>query len=102
MNVSAAAASANDVGRGAATMSSGQTVVSARKLSLDFETSDGPVNALADIDIDVGKGEFVSFIGPSGCGKTTFLRVIADLEKPTSGTIHVNGLTPEQARQMRA
>jgi NitT/TauT family transport system ATP-binding protein len=77
-------------------------VVSARSLSLVFETSDGPVNALADIDLDVGKGEFVSFIGPSGCGKTTFLRVIAELEKPTSGTIHVNGLTPEQARQKRA
>jgi NitT/TauT family transport system ATP-binding protein len=102
MNVSAAAASANDVGRGAATMSSGQTVVSARKLSLVFETSDGPVNALADIDLDVGKGEFVSFIGPSGCGKTTFLRVIADLEKPTAGTISVNGMTPQQAREKRA
>jgi NitT/TauT family transport system ATP-binding protein len=78
------------------------TVVSARGLSLTFETNDGPVNALADIDLDVGKGEFVSFIGPSGCGKTTFLRVIADLEKPTSGTISVNGMTPEQAREKRA
>jgi NitT/TauT family transport system ATP-binding protein len=77
-------------------------VVSARGLSLTFETNDGPVNALADIDLDVGKGEFVSFIGPSGCGKTTFLRVIADLEKPSSGTISVNGMTPEQAREKRA
>ena len=50
----------------------------------------------------IGKGEFVSFIGPSGCGKTTFLRVIADLEKPTAGTISVNGMTPEQAREQRA
>ena len=50
----------------------------------------------------IGKGEFVSFIGPSGCGKTTFLRVIADLEKPTAGTIFVNGMTPEQAREQRA
>src|SRR5690606_35656277 len=77
-------------------------VVSARSLSLTFDTNDGPVNALADIDLDVGKGEFVSFIGPSGCGKTTFLRVIADLEKPTSGTISVNGMTAEQAREKRA
>jgi NitT/TauT family transport system ATP-binding protein len=102
MNVSAAAASAKNVGRGAGTMSSGSTVVSARRLSLTFETSDGPVNALADIDLDVSKGEFVSFIGPSGCGKTTFLRVIADLEKPTAGTISVNGMTPQQAREKRA
>jgi NitT/TauT family transport system ATP-binding protein len=102
MNVSAASASAGNVARGANAMSSATSVVSARSLSLVFETNDGPVNALADIDLDVGKGEFVSFIGPSGCGKTTFLRVIADLEKPTSGTIHVNGMTPEQARQKRA
>jgi NitT/TauT family transport system ATP-binding protein len=102
MNVSAAAASAKNVGRGAGTMSSGSTVVSARRLSLTFETNDGPVNALADIDLDVSKGEFVSFIGPSGCGKTTFLRVIADLEKPTAGTISVNGMTPQQAREKRA
>ncbi|MGN6467735.1 MAG: ABC transporter ATP-binding protein [Rhizobiaceae bacterium] len=102
MNVSAAAASAGNVARGAATVSSGASVVSARSLSLTFDTNDGPVNALSNIDLDVGKGEFVSFIGPSGCGKTTFLRVIADLEKPTSGTISVNGMTPEQAREKRA
>jgi NitT/TauT family transport system ATP-binding protein len=102
MSVSAAAANAKEVGREAALMSSGATVVSARRLSLTFDTNDGPVNALADINLDVAKGEFVSFIGPSGCGKTTFLRVIADLEKPTSGTISVNGMTPEQAREKRA
>ena len=78
------------------------TVVHASKLGLTFHTNDGPVHALTNVDIDIGKGEFVSFIGPSGCGKTTFLRVIADLEKPTEGTITVNGMTPEQARQKRA
>ena len=77
-------------------------VVSAGKLGLTFQTNDGPVQALSDVDLTIGKGEFVSFIGPSGCGKTTFLRVIADLEKPTSGTISVNGMTPEEARQKRA
>ena len=77
-------------------------VVSADKLGLTFQTNDGPVSALSDVDLTIRKGEFVSFIGPSGCGKTTFLRVIADLEKPTAGTIHVNGITAEQAREKRA
>lgn len=85
-----------------ATAGAGGTVVEARKLGLAFQTNDGPVQALSDVDLAIGKGEFVSFIGPSGCGKTTFLRVIADLEKPTAGTISVNGRTPEQARKARA
>ena len=78
------------------------TVVSASGLGLTFETNDGPVNALTDVNLDIRKGDFVSFIGPSGCGKTTFLRVIADLEKPTSGSITVNGMSPEEARRRRA
>lgn len=81
---------------------SASSVVCATNLGLTFETADGPVNALSDVNLTVDKGDFVSFIGPSGCGKTTFLRVIADLEKPTSGTITVNGMTPEQARHKRA
>jgi NitT/TauT family transport system ATP-binding protein len=75
--------------------------VEARGVSLTFETSDGEVQALADVDLDVAEGDFVSFIGPSGCGKTTLMRVIADLEQPTAGTILVNGVTPEQARLER-
>jgi NitT/TauT family transport system ATP-binding protein len=77
-------------------------VISARDMSLTFQTNDGPVHALKNVSLDIAKGEFVSFIGPSGCGKTTFLRVIADLEQPTSGTITVNGMSPEDARRARA
>jgi NitT/TauT family transport system ATP-binding protein len=77
-------------------------VISAKNLSLTFETNDGPVHALSDVSLDINKGDFVSFIGPSGCGKTTFLRVMADLEKPTGGEITVNGVSPEQARLNRA
>ena len=83
-------------------LSSTVPVVEAKGLGLTFQTNDGPVQALTNVDLSIGKGEFVSFIGPSGCGKTTFLRVIADLEKPTAGTISVNGMTPEQARERRA
>lgn len=78
------------------------TVIQAQNLSLTFETNDGPVHALKDVDLEIGKGEFVSFIGPSGCGKTTFLRCIADLESPTAGSISVNGMSAADARKARA
>lgn len=77
-------------------------VIEARSLNLTFATNDGPVHALSDVNLTINKGDFVSFIGPSGCGKTTFLRALAALEEPTSGSIFVNGQTPDQARQKRA
>jgi len=77
-------------------------VICAKSLNLVFQTADGPVQALKDVNLSIAKGEFVSFIGPSGCGKTTFLRVVADLERQTSGAITVNGMTPEAARMARA
>jgi NitT/TauT family transport system ATP-binding protein len=75
--------------------------VDARGVSLTFQTGDGEVQALANVNLQVADGDFVSFIGPSGCGKTTLLRVIADLEHPTAGTILVNGITPGEARRQR-
>ena len=83
-------------------MTAQPAVVSASQLGLTFQTNDGPVQALSNVGLTIGKGEFVSFIGPSGCGKTTLLRVIADLEKPTSGSISINGMSAEQAREARA
>jgi NitT/TauT family transport system ATP-binding protein len=85
-------------GRDAAARSA---VIDIRGLSLTFETGDGPVQALSDIDLAVDRGDFVSFIGPSGCGKTTLLRIMADLEQPTRGHITVNGVSPEEARRAR-
>ena len=76
--------------------------VEATDLSLIFQTADTPVTALADINLQIARGEFVSFIGPSGCGKTTLMRVIADLEQPTSGRMRVNGVSAHEARQARA
>ena len=77
-------------------------VIEIEDLSLEFATADGPVHALSGIDLDVRRGDFVSFIGPSGCGKTTLLRVIADLERASAGRIAVNGTSPEEARLERA
>jgi NitT/TauT family transport system ATP-binding protein len=76
--------------------------VEVRNVSLTFETADGKVDALSNVSLQVADGEFVSFIGPSGCGKTTMLRVIADLQQPTAGSLLVNGMSAEQARLGRS
>jgi NitT/TauT family transport system ATP-binding protein len=76
--------------------------VEIRHLNLVFDSGDAPVYALADVDLTVNKGDFVSLIGPSGCGKTTLLRVMADLERASSGAVKVNGTSPEAARLQRA
>ena len=77
-------------------------VIEASNLHLSFETNDGPVNALSNVNLSIKKGDFVSLIGPSGCGKTTLLRVLADLDEPTSGVVTVNGVSPRDARMARA
>ena len=86
----------------AKTGSSPQTLaVDVRHVSLTFQTADGKVDALSNVSLQIADGEFVSFIGPSGCGKTTMLRVIADLQQPTAGTLLVHGVSAEQARLER-
>lgn len=64
-----------------------------------IKKSFGSFDALKEISLEIGDGEFVSLLGPSGCGKTTLLRIIAGLETETSGDIliggkAVNGLAP--------
>lgn len=83
-------------------MKTADPVIEAKGLGLTFQTADGPVHALKGVDLVIEKGDFVSFIGPSGCGKTTFLRCMAALETPTEGSLTVNGMSAEAARQARA
>ena len=54
----------------------------------------GTVTALDDVDLDVAAGEFVALIGPSGCGKSTILRLVAGLDRPSSGAVTVHGGEP--------
>lgn len=56
------------------------------------------VDAVAGVDLTIAAGEFVSLIGPSGCGKSTLMRLIADLDAPTAGTLEVFGRSPRTAR----
>ena len=66
----------------------GEVLIEIRNLGKSF----GDHEVLKDISLDVHKGEVISIIGPSGCGKSTFLRSINLLEKPTSGSIKVEGV----------
>ncbi len=77
-------------------------VIDASGVDLTFQTKDAPVHALKNVNLQIDKGDFVSFIGPSGCGKTTLLRCIAALETPTGGSLTVNGLSPDEARKARS
>jgi NitT/TauT family transport system ATP-binding protein len=68
-------------------------------LSKEFRLGQRTITALDHVDLVVATGSFVTLLGPSGCGKSTALRILADLETPTSGTALVNGAPPEVARR---
>ena len=77
-------------------------VVEVSEASVVYPGQGSSVTALDRVSLSVAEGEFISLIGPSGCGKTTLLRVIADLEQITSGSVRVNGMSAREARLARA
>jgi multiple sugar transport system ATP-binding protein len=64
-------------------------------------SGDAPVTVLRDLDLTIDDGEFLVLVGPSGCGKSTLLRLLAGLDTPSSGTIHVGGRDVTQLRPSR-
>jgi NitT/TauT family transport system ATP-binding protein len=60
-------------------------------VGMTYRAESGPVEALRDITLTVGRGELVALVGPSGCGKSTLLRMIAGLRAATTGTVAVDG-----------
>ena len=61
------------------------------KINKIYRTATVETQALADLDLEVNKGEFLSIMGPSGCGKSTLLNLMGLLDTPSSGTIEIAG-----------
>lgn len=70
-------------------------------ISKQFKLGKGQIQALEDIHFEVTSGELICLVGPSGCGKTTLLRIIAGLEKQTSGQILLDGKAIESTSRER-
>ncbi|EIM94969.1 ABC transporter [Paraburkholderia hospita] len=81
--------------------SAGALSISCRNINVRFFTDRRSVTAIEGLSLDVAAGEFLTLLGPSGCGKSTFLRVVADLVKPSRGEISVLGSPPNVARERR-
>ena len=75
--------------------------IAAHRLAHTYAGADGPLPALAPVDLQVAEGEFVSLVGPSGCGKTTLLRAVAGLLDPSEGEVGLLGGTPVEAQRAR-
>jgi putative ABC transport system ATP-binding protein len=69
-----------------------ETVLKLEKLSKTYTLGKRSVQALSSVNLQVNKGEFVAIMGPSGSGKTTLLNVLGCLDKPTAGTVLLDGV----------
>ena len=81
-------------------------IIEVRDLSKTFETDDGKVEALQNISLSIQAGDIYGIIGMSGAGKSTLVRCLNYLERPTSGTVEIEGrelgtLTESQLREIR-
>ena len=81
-------------------------MIELRNMSKHFTTLDGPVDALRHINLTVQDGDIYGIIGMSGAGKSTLVRCINMLERPTEGSVLLDGqdlgtLSPKELREMR-
>jgi putative ABC transport system ATP-binding protein len=72
------------------------TIIELRKLLRYYTMGDETVKALDGVNLDVGRGEYVSIVGPSGSGKTTLFNLIGGLDKPTEGNVFIDGVDISQ------
>src|SRR5262245_56048572 len=69
-----------------------QPIVQAAGLSKQVDTGRGHLTILADISLDIATGEAVAIVGASGSGKTTLLGLLAGLDQPSAGSVHIDGV----------
>lgn len=79
-----------------------EPILRVRNLSKTYMQGKIPVHALSDVSFDVNRGEFLSIVGPSGSGKSTLLSMIGLLDKPTSGSVFIDGTETTKAKESEA
>ncbi len=67
-------------------------LIACRELTRTYHRGDQEITPLAKLDLEIGRGEFVALMGPSGSGKTTLLNLLAGIDRPTSGTLEIDGI----------
>ena len=76
----------------------GQSLITLESVSKVFTTDEVETHALAGIELNIRKGEYVSISGPSGCGKSTLLAILGLLDTPSQGTYILNGTRVDQMK----
>ncbi len=72
------------------------TIIELEDLARYYEMGGVTIRALDGVDIQVGRGEYVSIVGPSGSGKTTLFNMIGGLDRPTKGRVYIDGVDISQ------
>lgn len=83
------------------------SLIIAKQLTQTYSSAGRPLTVLADVDLSIDPESFIAIVGPSGSGKTTLLGLLAGLDRPTSGTVELNGqdlsaLTDDERARFRA
>jgi len=76
-------------------------LIECRRLTRTYRKGEQEITPLAELDLSVAEGEFLALMGPSGSGKTTLLNLIAGIDQPTAGSLHIDGTDVAQLSRAR-